>query len=87
MRVFLLLRDADLSGVSGTGIVAEGVEFSDGTAILRWLRKPFGLSVYRCVDDLLDVHGHNGTSRILWIGGNHDNDERRSSDVESIRHP
>jgi len=43
MRRFLLVRDCDPSGVSGTGIVAEGVQFSDGTAVMHWLRAPFGL--------------------------------------------
>ena len=36
MRVFALIRDVDVSGVSGTGVVAEGVQFSDGTCVLRW---------------------------------------------------
>jgi hypothetical protein len=35
MRLFLLIRNEDVSGVSGTGIVAEGVEFSDGTVAMR----------------------------------------------------
>ena len=35
-RAFVLQRNEDETGVSGTGIVAEGVEFSDGTVALRW---------------------------------------------------
>ena len=38
MRTFELHRDTDVSGVSGTGVVAEGVEFADGTTVVRWLR-------------------------------------------------
>lgn len=30
-RVFVLQRHVDVSGVSGTGEIAEGVEWSDGT--------------------------------------------------------
>ena len=30
MRLFVLLREEDVTGVSGTGIVAEGVEWQDG---------------------------------------------------------
>jgi hypothetical protein len=37
MKRFRLVRDRDVSGVSGTGIVAEGTMFSDGTCVLRWL--------------------------------------------------
>src|SRR4051794_16547249 len=34
---FELHRDQDISGVSGVGVVAEGVAFTDGTVALRWL--------------------------------------------------
>ena len=37
MRLFKLQRKVDCSGVSGTGVVAEGVEFDDGQVALRWL--------------------------------------------------
>ena len=37
MRRFELHRDHDVSGVSGTGLVAEGALFSDGVAVVRWL--------------------------------------------------
>lgn len=33
---FELHRDTDVSGVSGVGIVADGVVFPDGTAVLQW---------------------------------------------------
>lgn len=35
MRTFLLVRTYDVSGVSGTGIAAEGIEFTDGAVALR----------------------------------------------------
>lgn len=35
-RSFLLVRHRDISGVSGAGPVAEGVEWTDGSASLRW---------------------------------------------------
>jgi hypothetical protein len=35
-RRFELHRDTDITGVSGTGVVAEGVAFSDGVVALRW---------------------------------------------------
>lgn len=35
MNRFELVRDVDVTGISGTGVVAEGVEFSDGTVALR----------------------------------------------------
>jgi len=70
MRRFYLLRDYDPSGVSGTGVVAEGVEFSDGMAVMRWRRAPYGLNVYHCMDALIAVHGHGGASHIRFVDDN-----------------
>ena len=36
MRTFTMYREADESGVSGTGKVLEGCEFTDGTVVCRW---------------------------------------------------
>lgn len=35
-RTFELVRYRDPSGVSGTGVVAEGCLFTDGSVALRW---------------------------------------------------
>lgn len=83
MRRFLLVREGDPSGVSGTGIVAEGVQFSDGITVMRWLRSPFGLNVYAGVEDLLAVHGHGGASFICWIDEG-ESESERTSRVESV---
>jgi len=71
MRLFLLVRDEDVSGVSGTGIVAEGVEFSDGTVAMRWLRRPFSVAFYGSIRDVVAVHGHGGRTRVKWLGEDH----------------
>lgn len=68
---FALIRDIDETGVSGAGMVAEGVEFSDGTCILRW-RPVSGytqtsIAVWPDSDALLAVHGHDGKTYIKWI--------------------
>lgn len=34
-RLFTLERTIDITGISGTGIVAEGIQFSDGTVAMR----------------------------------------------------
>ena len=36
LTVFQLLRRRDESGVSGTGVVLEGIVFSDSTTVVRW---------------------------------------------------
>jgi len=66
-RRFVLDRAEDPSGVSGLGIVAEGVEFSDGTAALRWLGEHPSTTVWGSVADIEAVHGHGGSTRTRWV--------------------
>jgi len=66
MKKFYLQRNEDLSGVSGIGIVAEGVEFSDGTAVIRWLGDKSSTGVYASVRELVRIHGHEGKTVIVW---------------------
>jgi hypothetical protein len=67
-RAFGLQRDEDVSGVSGTGIVAEGVEFSDGTVALRWTSEwPTSVVFHeRGIESVEAVHGHDGRTQILF---------------------
>ena len=67
LRPFILVRKKDLTGTSGTGIVAEGVVFEDGQAVLKWLRKPYALGVYPSLKNLLDIHGHEGNTQVRFI--------------------
>ena len=65
---FVLMRDEDVSGVSGTGVVAEGVEFTGGTVALRWLSEwPTSMVFHdRGIESVNAVHGHGGKTRIEW---------------------
>lgn len=67
MRRFVLHRDVDATGTSGTGVVAEGVEFSDGHVSLHWLTQYTSVAVYGNVRVLLAIHGHGGNTSIRWI--------------------
>lgn len=64
MRRFGLHRD---TGVCGTGIVAEGIEFSDGTTVLRWLGPNASTVVWPDIETAMKVHGHDGATRVLYI--------------------
>ena len=68
MNTFELHRDADETGISGTGIVAQGVEFDDGTCVIRWLTATRSTATYGSMDDLRAIHGHDGKTRILYTG-------------------
>lgn len=67
MRRFVLVRDVDETGVSGTGAVAEGVEFSDGTCAMRWRTEHTSTAIYCGIVDLLAIHGHNGKTRVVFL--------------------
>lgn len=67
MRRFALERSEDISGVSGTGRVVEGVEFSDGVVVIRWLVAHKSTCVYDSIDDLITIHGHDGATQIVWV--------------------
>lgn len=66
MRTFHLLRKHDVSGVSGVGRVAEGIEFHDHQCVLSWFGQHHSIAVYPCIEDLVAIHGHNGSTLIEW---------------------
>lgn len=67
-RPFVLFRSEDETGVSGVGVVAEGVEFADGTVALRWRgRWPTSVVFHeRGIEAVNAVHGHGGKTRVIW---------------------
>ena len=65
MRRLHLQRSTDQSGVSGTGRVAEGVEFTDGTVVLRWLGHISSTVVFDNLHDVELIHGHDGDTAIV----------------------
>lgn len=68
MRRFELHRYEDETGVSGTGVVAQGVEFRDGPVALRWIvGEHRSTVVWPSMEAVEAVHGHNGKTRIVWI--------------------
>lgn len=67
MRLFQLHRDEDSSGVSGTGIVAEGVEFTNRECVIHWLSKRSSVCHYTNIDDVVAIHGHEGRTRVVFV--------------------
>lgn len=66
MRTFMLHRTEDESGVSGIGLVAEGVEFTGGKCVLSWLTEHTSVAVYDDINILEAIHGHGGKTEIQW---------------------
>lgn len=67
MRRFILLRHDDVTGVSGTGIVAEGVVFSDGAVAVRWPSDTPCTSAWEDVNHVRIIHGHSGRTVVRWL--------------------
>ncbi|MFF3358364.1 hypothetical protein ACFYWN_38440 [Streptomyces sp. NPDC002917] len=64
---FHLVRTEDVTGVSGTGIVAGGVIFPDGTVAMRWNTGTSSTAIYDSIDDVTEIHGHNGATVVSLI--------------------
>ncbi len=66
---FIFNRNRDVSGVSGTGLVAQGCTFDNGKVAIAWIvdGKPKSTVIYDSVDDAIGIHGHEGGTLIEWI--------------------
>lgn len=64
-RVFTMERDDDVTGYSGTGTVADGVEFPDGTVVIRWRGGHRSTVVWDSMASAYAVHGHDGRTRFV----------------------
>ena len=66
MNTFYLLRKEDKSGVSGTGVVAEGAVATDGSVVLRWLGEKATWELLKSIDHVITIHGHEGATKIIF---------------------
>ncbi|NEA30160.1 hypothetical protein [Streptomyces sp. SID13031] len=66
-RRFRMIRHHDVSGVSGTGPVAEGVQFTDEAVALRWYGDYPTTTVWDSIDSVIAIHGHQGATEIEWL--------------------
>lgn len=85
MRRFQLHRKIDVSGVSGVGVVAAGVEFGKALDIVwpdgvhttlpaGWIRLVWDTAVsssglYASAEDVVALHGHGGATTLVWLDG------------------
>ena len=58
IRTFTVARRADETGVSGTGVVIEGVTLATGQCIVHWLYPPprGGIAIFDSMNDFIRVH-------------------------------
>ncbi len=60
-----LIREADESGVSGTGHVADAVVWHDGKVTVHWRTETTSTTVYDSVSDVVKIHGHGGKTQFV----------------------
>ena len=72
-REFELVRTEDVSGVSGIGVVADGIAFDlkqegdgSGRGVVRWHGDRPSTVVWASIEDALAIHGHDGRTTIRW---------------------
>lgn len=66
-RLFVLQRTEDVSGTSGLGVVAEGVEFSDGTCVLHWISQYHTIETCANLHVVEQIHGHEGRTKVVFV--------------------
>jgi hypothetical protein len=66
-RRFNFVRKEDVSGISGTGRVGEGVELSSGKVCFTWLSHMGSVAVYDNIKTFVSIHGHEGSGVVEWI--------------------
>jgi len=64
---FALQRGEDVTGVSGTGTVAHGALFADGTVAIRWAGEFASTVIWATLADAMHVHGHDGRTKVVWL--------------------
>jgi len=66
IKIFHLIRDKDITGTSGTGIVGIGAVLPSGRVIMEWIASNHStIEICNSLDEIKLLHGHNGNSRII----------------------
>lgn len=66
-RRFTLNRLEDETGISGTGYVADGVQFRNMKCVMCWRSAFSSVAVYDDMETLQRIHGHDGKTVVEWI--------------------
>jgi hypothetical protein len=66
-KLFYLKRTKDISGISGTGVVAFGACFFNGKCVICWNSSHSSINEYDSIEDLEFIHGHEGATEIVWL--------------------
>lgn len=65
IKTFYLLRHKDVSGISGTGIVATGCIFPNGRVVMQWCSFRSSLEICESLENLIEIHSHGGATEVV----------------------
>jgi len=87
MRRFYLYRKEDTTGMSGTGRVADGVEFENGQVALTWKKEFPSVTVFQSVSIVEKLHTHNGKdpTKIFWVDDLREDIEAKADNLREKR--
>ena len=63
---FKLARTVDVTGISGTGDIAYGVQYPDQSCALFWLKHGTH-GYYKNISQLREIHCYNDNARVIWL--------------------
>lgn len=69
MRRFYIERSEDPTGMSGTGRVADGIEFDNGQVAMTWKKEFPSVTVFQSISVVEKLHSHNARdpTHIVWV--------------------
>lgn len=65
IQEFYLIRNKDVNGISGTGIVARGVILPTGRCVMEWQTIHPTITIYGNIDEIKFLHGHEGATEVI----------------------
>jgi len=86
MRRFYIQRDEDISETSGTGKVAEGIEWSNGKITLTWLSEYESYEFHQSATALEKIRTHKGkqaSTKIVWIDPKFEEVEEKAKETKT----
>lgn len=61
-----MVRHEDVTGISGTGVIAEGTQYESGKCTLAWLTEYKSIGVYDSMEELKAIHCHGGKTDVVF---------------------
>lgn len=72
LKKFHLIREVDVTGVSGTGKVMESVELFNGAIVSSWISDFPSQTWHQNIFADLEIHGHGGNSKFVEVEDPHE---------------